>query len=183
MKIIWKGFVGVLLVVMLTLESCSREPVSWDVENAFPLFHSSFSLGDIDNKYLRYGASDTGYRLEYENNVYTYRIADLQASDTGINESFNLRKLRLNDQVIENKVTLGQINPLFNALNGQTLVIPAQDQSDLEPTDVDASAFFETATLDTGFLDISISNELPVNISLIIFELRNSEDNSLVALD
>lgn len=183
MKIIWKGFVGVLLVVMLTLESCSREPVSWDVENAFPLFHSSFSLGDIDNKYLRYGASDTGYRLEYENNVYTYRIADLQASDTGINESFNLRKLRLNDQIIENKVTLGQINPLFNALNGQTLVIPAQDQSDLEPTDVDASAFFETATLDTGYLDISISNELPVNISLIIFELRNAEDNSLVALD
>ncbi len=172
-----------ILYLGTTVTSCSREPVSWDVENTFPLFHSTFSLSDIDNKYLRSGVSDTGYILEYENEIYTYKVADLQASDTGIDESFNLRKLRLNDQVIENQITLGEINPLFNALNGQTVAIPAQDQSDLDPTTIDASEFFETAVLDTGWLDVQIRNDLPVEISLIIFELRNEEDNSLIGLD
>lgn len=172
-----------VLGLFLLVSSCKRNPVSWDVDQTFPLFHSSFSLNDIDTKYLKYGVSDTGYRLEYENLLYSYRINDLQVSDTGIDASFNLRKLRLNDQEINNTVTLGQINPLFNLLNGQKADIPAQEQSDLEPTDIDASDFFETATLDTGYLDISITNDLPVNINLIVFELRNSNDNTLVASD
>ena len=140
-------------------------------------------LNDVDTKYLKYGVSDSGYRLEYENTLYSYKINDLQVSDTGIDASFNLRKLRLNDQVINNTVTLGEINPLFKVLDGQTTDIPAQQQSDLEPTDIDASEFFETATLDTGYLDIGITNDLPVNIQLIVFELRNSDDNTLVASD
>ena len=172
-----------VLGLFLLVSSCKRNPVSWDVDQTVPLFHSSFSLNDIDTKYLKYGVSDTGYRLEYENLLYSYRINDLQVSDTGIDASFNLRKLRLNDQEINNTVTLGQINPLFNLLNGQKADIPAQEQSDLEPTDIDASDFFETATLDTGYLDISITNDLPVNINLIVFELRNSNDNTLVASD
>ena len=172
-----------VLGLFLLVSSCKRNPVSWDVDQTVPLFHSSFSLNDIDTKYLKYGVSDSGYRLEYENVLYSYRINDLQVSDTGIDASFNLRKLRLNDQEINNTVTLGQINPLFNLLNGQKADIPAQEQSDLEPTDIDASDFFETATLDTGYLDISITNDLPVNISLIVFELRNSNDNTLVASD
>ena len=172
-----------VLGLFLLVSSCKRNPVSWDVDQTVPLFHSSFSLNDIDTKYLKYGVSDTGYRLEYENLLYSYRINDLQVSDTGIDASFNLRKLRLNDQEINNTVTLGQINPLFNLLNGQKADIPAQEQSDLEPTDIDASDFFETATLDTGYLDIRITNDLPVNINLIVFELRNSNDNTLVASD
>ena len=172
-----------VLGLFLLVSSCKRNPVSWDVDQTVPLFHSGFSLNDIDTKYLKYGVSDTGYRLEYENLLYSYRINDLQVSDTGIDASFNLRKLRLNDQEINNTVTLGQINPLFNLLNGQKADIPAQEQSDLEPTDIDASDFFETATLDTGYLDISITNDLPVNINLIVFELRNSNDNTLVASD
>ena len=172
-----------VLGLFLLVSSCKRNPVSWDVDQTVPLFHSSFSLNDIDTKYLKYGVYDTGYRLEYENLLYSYRINDLQVSDTGIDASFNLRKLRLNDQEINNTVTLGQINPLFNLLNGQKADIPAQEQSDLEPTDIDASDFFETATLDTGYLDISITNDLPVNINLIVFELRNSNDNTLVASD
>lgn len=172
-----------LLLLPVIQQSCKREPVSWDVDNTVPLFHTTFSLNDIDTKYLKYGLSDSGYTLEYENLLYSYKINDLQVSDTGIDASFNLRKLRLNDQVINNTVTLGQINPLFNILDGQMANIPAQEQSNLDPTDIDASEFFETATLDTGYLDIGITNDLPVNIKMIVFELRNASDNSFVALD
>jgi hypothetical protein len=78
---------------------------------------------------------------------------------------------------------LGQINPVFKLLNGQTAEIPEQNQGNLAPVDIDASAFFETATLDSGFLDISIANNLPVNVKLVVFELTNAGDNSQVAYD
>ena len=68
-------------------------------------------------------------------------------------------------------------------LNGQTAEIPEQNQGNLAPVDIDASAFFETATLDSGFLDISIANNLPVNVKLVVFELTNAGDNSQVAYD
>lgn len=168
---------------VLGFSSCQREAFSWDVDNTIPLFRTEFKLDDIDPRYMNNVSGDSSYIMSYENLVYTYKVNDVQVQDTGIDASFNLRKLKLNDQEIQNEITLGDINPIFKLLNGQQTVIPAQDQTDLDPTDIDASAFFETATLDTGFLDISIQNDLPVEISLIVFELRNKEDNTVVASD
>lgn len=168
---------------VLGFSSCQREAFSWDVDNTIPLFRTEFKLDDIDPRYMNNVSGDSSYMMSYENLVYSYKVNDVQVTDTGIDASFNLRKLKLNDQEIQNEITLGDINPIFKLLNGQQTVIPAQDQTDLDPTDIDASAFFETATLDTGYLDISIQNDLPVEISLIVFELRNKEDNSVVASD
>jgi hypothetical protein len=178
MKFRWLLFAGVL-----GFSSCQREAFSWDVDNTIPLFNTEFKLDDIDPRYMTNVSGDSSYTLSYENLVYSYKVNDVQVTDTGIDASFNLRKLKLNDQQIQNEVTLGDINPIFKLLNGQQTAIPAQDQTDLDPTDIDASAFFETATLDTGYLDISIQNDLPVDISLIVFELRNKEDNTVVATD
>ena len=47
-----------VLGLFLLVSSCKRNPVSWDVDQTVPLFHSSFSLNDIDTKYLKYGVSD-----------------------------------------------------------------------------------------------------------------------------
>jgi hypothetical protein len=110
-------------------------------------------------------------------------MANVRAYDTGLTASFNLKKLKLSDQTIVQQITLGQINPVFKLLNGQTAEIPEQNQGNLAPVDIDASAFFETATLDSGFLDISIANNLPVNVKLVVFELTNAGDNSQVAYD
>jgi len=176
-----RSIFSVLLIVFLW--GCAKEQTRWDVNNTVPLFKTQMSLNDVDNTYLKPNLSDSSFLLSYENLIYRYKINDLQATDTGIDAFFSLRKLKLSDRVIENSITLGQINPIFKVLNGQTADIPAQEQSNLQPTDIDASAFFETATLDTGYLDISIANNLPVNISLIVFELTNAGDNSVVASD
>ena len=172
-----------IFTLLSILTSCKKNETTWDVDNTIPLFKTDLTFNSVDAKYLNQSSSDSGYNLEYENLLYSYKINDLQSSDTGIDASFNLKKLRLNDQIIQNKITLGQINPLFNILDGQQADLPSQDQKDLDPTDIDASAFFETATLDTGYLDITIQNELPVDLRLVVFELRNKSDNSLVAVD
>ena len=170
------------LGVIVFFTACRRE-VSWDNRVAAPLFKSSLSLGQIDSKYLDHTTADSSYKLKYENLVYTYRMANVRAYDTGLTASFTLKRLKLTDRSIVQKITLGQINPLFKLLDGQTADIPEQNQGNLTPVDIDASAFFETATLDSGFLDISISNNLPVKVKLVIFELTNAGDNSEVAYD
>jgi len=176
-RIYFLAFIAVLFF------GCAKEQTSWDVNSTLPLFKTEMSLNNVDNTYLKPNVTDSSYLLSYENLIYRYKINDLQATDTGIDAFFSLRKLKLSDRIIENSITLGQINPLFKVLNGQQADIPAQEQSNLTPTDIDASAFFETATLDTGYLDISIENNLPVNISLIVFELTNATDNTVVASD
>ena len=176
-RIYFLAFIAVLFF------GCAKEQTSWDVNSTLPLFKTELSLNNVDNTYLKPNITDSSYLLSYENLIYRYKINDLQATDTGIDAFFSLRKLKLSDRIIENSITLGQINPLFKILNGQQAEIPAQEQSNLTPTDIDASAFFETATLDTGYLDVSIENNLPVNISLIVFELTNATDNTVVASD
>ena len=176
-RIYFLAFIAVLFF------GCAKEQTSWDVKSTLPLFKTELSLNNVDNTYLKPNITDSSYLLSYENLIYRYKINDLQATDTGIDAFFSLRKLKLSDRIIENSITLGQINPLFKILNGQQAEIPAQEQSNLTPTDIDASAFFETATLDTGYLDVSIENNLPVNISLIVFELTNATDNTVVASD
>ena len=171
------------LTVVLMLGACKREPISWDNRVVAPLFKTKLGLGQIDTKYLKKDASDSSFILNYENLVYSYRMANVRAYDTGLTASFNLKKLKLSDQTIVQQITLGQINPVFKLLNGQTADIPEQNQGNLSPVDIDASAFFETATLDSGYLDITIANNLPVNVKLVVFELTNAGDNSQVAYD
>jgi hypothetical protein len=171
------------LICILILWGCRREPLSWDNRVVAPLFKTKLGLGQIDAKFLQKTPTDSSYKLTYENLVYSYRMANVRAYDTGLTASFTLKKLKLNNQTIVQKITLGQINPIFKLLNGQTADIPEQNQGNLAPVDIDASAFFETATLDSGYLDISITNNLPVNVKLVVFELNNAGDNSQVAYD
>ena len=106
-----------LLVIGLSVfSSCQREAFSWDVDNTIPLFRTEFKLDDIDPRYMNNVSGDSSYTLSYENLVYSYKVNDVQVSDTGIDESFNLRKLKLNDQQIQNEITLGDINPIFKLL-------------------------------------------------------------------
>ncbi|MBL7812015.1 MAG: hypothetical protein JNL57_07290 [Bacteroidetes bacterium] len=172
-----------ILSGLLAISACSRKPARWDTRLGVPLFSTDMDLNGIDNTYLRNNPGDTSYTLVYDNLVYSGTLAQVKVPDTSIGTSFTLRRLKLSDRSISQRVTLAQINPAFGLLNGQTVDVPAQDQSNLNPVDIDASAFFETATLDSGWLDISIHNELPVTVGLVVFELRNADDNSLVAKD
>lgn len=180
-----KSTLAALTMGLLLLGStgCKRKPARWDHKAAVPLFKADLSLNDIDNSRLVNDFSDSSYDLIYDELIYSARLPQMKTPDTTINTGFTLRRLKLSDRSITQSITLGQINPLFRLLDGQSANVPAQDQSNLSPVDIDASAFFETATLDSGFLDITLENELPVKVSLIVFEIYNADDLSVVALD
>lgn len=172
-----------VILSITVFTACKRKDLRWDAGGLVPLFNTSMSLDEVDPYYLHNVASDSSYQLVYDKLVYSSSFIKVRTTDTSISTSFTLRRLKLADKSIVQRITLGQINPLFNLVDGQTTDIPAQNQSNLSPVDIDASPFFETATLDSGFLDISIKNELPVKVSTLSFELRNADDNSLVASD
>lgn len=172
-----------LFSLTIAFVACKRKAAKWDTQVAVPLFNANLSLDNIDNSRLINNVSDSSYDLIYDELIYSARLAQMKTPDTSINTGFTLSRLKLSDRSISQNITLGQINPLFNFLNGQTADVPAQDQSNLSPVDIDASAFFETATLDSGFLDVTLKNELPVNVSLLVFQIINANDLSEVALD
>ena len=178
-----RNFAFTIGLTALVIASCSRKAASWDNNIAVPLFSTEMTLNNVDKRFLVNNPSDSGYTLVYDNLVYNARSLRVTAPDTSLNTAFTLRRLKLSDRSIVQRITLAQINPTFRLLDGQTIAVPAQNQSDLSPVDIDASAFFETATLDSGFLDISINNELPVKVTLLVFELQNASDGSVVAKD
>lgn len=178
-----KRIYSLLLLSIVLLVGCKREPISWDNRIAAPLFSTQLRLGNINNANFQPNLVDSSYRLVYENLVYSYRMENVRAYDTGLSVFFTLNRLKLNDQKINRSITLGEINPIFKLLDGQTAIVPAQNQQNLSPVQIDASAFFETATLDSGYMDISLTNSLPVRVKLLVFELLNADDNSVVALD
>ena len=178
-----KRIYSLLVLSIVLLMGCKREPISWDNRIAAPLFSTQLRLGNINNANFQPNLVDSSYRLVYENLVYSYRMENVRAYDTGLSVFFTLNRLKLNDQKINRSITLGEINPIFKLLDGQTAIVPAQNQQNLSPVQIDASAFFETATLDSGYMDISLTNSLPVRVKLLVFELLNADDNSVVALD
>lgn len=178
-----KKAIWLLVFTVLVIAACRRRETRWDNNLLLPLFNTNLTLNDVDRRFLVNNLADTGYTLIYDNLVYSGSNIDVQAPDTSINTSFTLRRLKLSDRSITQRIALRQINPLFGFLDGQTVDLPAQDQSNLSPVDIDASAFFETATLDSGFLDITLKNELPANVRLVVFEIQNADDQSVVAID
>ena len=172
-----------ILLFILVFVACKRKETTWDIDNTAPLFRSELSLNDVTSSFLTKTSADSSYNLVYENLIFDSKLYDLKTPDTSITTSFNLQRLKLLDNNLENYVTLGQINPTFNLLNGQTLNIPAASQSNLPPQSIDASEFFETATFNKGFLDITITNELPVTLDKLDFELQNQSDMSVIARD
>ncbi|MDG1099318.1 MAG: hypothetical protein P8O20_08035, partial [Bacteroidia bacterium] len=177
----FKGIIIGLLSLILLSVGCKRKETTWDVDNTAPLFRSNLTLNDVDNDFLKQTSSDSSYSLVYDNLIFDSRLYDIETPDTSILTSFNLERLKLLDNAIENYITLGQINPSFNLANGQTLTLPATSQSNLPPQTIDASEFFETATFNKGFLDITITNELPITLTRLDFELQNQTDKSIVA--
>jgi hypothetical protein len=175
----------ILLAGIVLLSACRKNGGTfWESEYLAPVAKAEISLDQMNSANLFNKTGDSSYSLEYSQLVYSSnRLEGIRIPDTVVTRFFTLKALRLNDQNISRRITLAEINPVFILLNGSTQVIPAQNLTNLTPVDLDASAFFEYATLDSGWLNISLTNELQVNLSEVTFELRNKTDNSLISIE
>jgi len=121
--------------------------------------------------------------------LYDAAMESFQELETReFNETAKLQSLSLGSKTAVRSVSLGQIavaeggatGAFIIAQHGNNSIIPPIPGLSYGPIAVDGTAFFETVTLDSGYMDVTISNGFPTGISNVDFEIRNESDNSLV---
>jgi hypothetical protein len=183
-------------LLLVFLSSCRKSfDTAWDTDLLSPILHGELTIEDLVPDSIRQINADQSVDLIYQNTIFDLKITDLvEVPDTTVSVTVSLDSLTISDKVITETISLGEIATSL-AESGDllgTLIILANG-SELEITEltglasgtdtVDATSFFETATFEYGLLDILIKNELPIDITDITFQLRNSSDGAVIVED
>ncbi|MHB1277401.1 MAG: hypothetical protein ACYC1Q_03315 [Bacteroidia bacterium] len=175
-------FIGLSFLIA----SCRKEQAfsRFNTNLLLPLMHAELGLDQLLGDSVLIPDPDGSLRLVSAYDLYRGKIADLFViPDTQRVNTLSLKTLRLADQSKTQIVPLFLIYPDAAALHGQTATIPAQSITGLSPIPVDASGFFKEATLNSGTMEVSITNGYPVEITTLIFQLKNVVDGSVIQTD
>lgn len=188
------NFILCSILILLTVVSCNRkrELPGFDTDVLLPLAHTTIGLNKLIADSEAVVNSDKSMDIVYRYPLYNYSIKDiLVVPDTSVTVSAKLSTANLSNSFITQRITLGQIaknlgttGQLIVLLNGQTTVVPAIPTNNANQiTDIDANSFFQEADLITGFLDVSIFNDLPIPVSDLEFNVKNKVGGQLVFTD
>ena len=174
-----------------------RDPISWDTDILTPIATSNIGILDILNDSSTvYEGGDQLLYLVYADTLQSIQIGDLlEIPDTTLRFFFDLKSFELAGQEFKQSITLGQLarslqeqgNILGEIIllnHGATLpLIPDLNGLSTGSVAIDASEFFEFADLSQGDLQISIINELPVDLLNLEFQLQNNQRGDLLISD
>ena len=106
--------------------------------------------------------------------------------DTTVDFGSSLKSLKLPDNTISVEISLGQIaandatlGPFIISQNGNSFpALPSLNSLTSNPIEIDNSSVFESMDIKSGFLDIIITNGLPVDIKDVNIEVKNQTENA-----
>lgn len=184
------GF-GVNLVAFLAclfFEACKVEEAAWNTEILTPLVKTSLKLDNILDQEIAKSDSTHLVNLVYKSSLYDLAIDSFfHFSDTSLNNTFKIQSLSLYSTTVNYPITLGTlarnagpVGQLLLFLNGTSQVIPAIPAVNPGAVPINADTLFTSMTLDSGNLDLSLYNGLPIPITDVKFELRNQSNGSLI---
>ncbi len=159
---------------------------TWEAEYATPIAHTELDLGDLVGDSLLVKKSDNSLDLVYDYTLLMDSVNDyLKVPDTLQEKSVTLSKIVLDNRALSDTITLGEIYPLSKLLDGQTQTLPAFDQDgSANKQEIDVTKqFFKQAKFKAGFIDMVLSNDLPVEAEKIVFQLLNKGDNQIIIYD
>ena len=182
------NFLLLIGVVYCLTIGCKKQDPSWEAEYLTPLVNSSLSFKDLKlDSSIR---TDPNGLLEL---IYSKKLYDLAVdsiftfSDTGIVRSFNIDSLSLYSSNISYPVTLGEIcrnagllGLLILAQHGMQIAVPPISPISSPAIPINADSLFTTMTLNEGNIDVSLKNGLPLDITNVVFELKNETDGSII---
>ena len=179
------------LLSIIILSSCKKELElpSWEVDLIFPIANSKVDIFDIIN--------DSSISIEQNNSnlvslIYEKDLINIEI-DSFINinaivgeTSTKLDSLKFSRIVIRDTTTMGSLLndlPFGTTLfpNGSSTTIP--NLTNIISNDtviIDASDYFETMTLLSGDLSLTIRNDFPTDLSNISFSLVNSINQNII---
>jgi hypothetical protein len=183
----------ILAFIFIALYSCRREEdkASWETNIITPLLKSSLNIKQIIADSLLKTDADNSVKVVYENHLYTMSVDSLfNLYDTSVTKVYKLDSISLYDESISYPVTLGQIclnSGLVGALiisqNGNMIAVPAIPSISSSPFIINADTLFQSMTLISGYIDITLYNGLPIDITNLSFELKNTNNGLIIASD
>ena len=187
--------IGIPLMLVAVFSSCNKGPESrpsWDTNVLTPLVNTSLSIDDLLADSLLQQNSDHSVSLVFSNSLYHFSFADqaIEIPDTTIKAGFSLQNLSLANQSIIYPLSLGQMCLQLGALgqfiilaNGAIFPIPPIEDIVTGDNDIDATQFFQSADLESGFIDMTLENGLPIEISNIVFQVKNKIGQEVLTQD
>lgn len=175
-----------ILLAFFAIGACKKEqPFSrFSTNLLLPLAHTELDLGNLVSDSMLVPDANGALRLVSSADLYRAKIDDLFVfPDSERVNTLSLKTLKLADQTLTQAVPLFLIFPAASVLHGQTVPIPAQSISGAGSIPIDASSFFKEAVMNSGTMEISITNGYPVEISTLIFQLSNVVDGSIIQTD
>jgi hypothetical protein len=177
-----KHILVAILAASLLFSSCQKERFTTESEWLSPLLKTSLGINNLLTDSIVKTNSDNSVDLVYD---YAYQLGDLtdimNVPDKLEEMEVSLSSLVLEDRTFTDTLTLLEIYPQSLLLNGKMADLPAQDITTSQGTVIDVTEqFFKTAKFVEGYIDIEISNDLPVEAEIIEFELLNEVDKSVI---
>jgi hypothetical protein len=178
---------NILGYAILLFFGCKRkEMAEWPLNVLTPLVQTELGLNDLVADSMLISNTDGSYNLVYDYEQLLDSFGDyLEIPDTISSVSMSLNKLILEDRNMVDTIPLKEIMPASVFLDGKMVQLEAQDitnSSGKQEIDI-SEAFFRKAKFLKGQMEISIYNDLPVEIELIIFKLSNKNNGTIIALD
>lgn len=196
MKTYLKVAAGILFFTSIHF-SCKREfeKPRWNTQVLAPLVKSKLTISNIIKDTTQIETEvDNSISLVNRQQIFTYTIDSLVSLEAPqYKKTVKLSSLVLSDQTITRKISLGaialQLKAQGNPLGDQIILagklgfpIPFPGINDITagPINIDVNQFFQTATLLSGQMLVSVENGLPLTISNLQFSLKNDVSASLI---
>lgn len=192
----WLLYLTVFSIILLSSCRPNFDEASWAVDATAPIATSSMSLGDLLSDSIIQTNPDSSLTMVFSNNIYTFNVDSLVSfRDTVLPYVASIENLELGDQTISYPITLGEIasspdaglaGTLIIANNGGTMPIPAIGDPDpiaSDDIDIDANQYFESITVDSGYMDVKLVNGLPIDVTDLIFLLKNQSNQEILVQD
>lgn len=181
-------------LAVISLLSCRHEfeKPRWDTRVVAPLIRSSMGIDKLLVDSLTQTNPDSSISIVYRSVLADISLDSLiDIPDTTMIKSVKLDSINMGTRTITYSVTLGQIakqaDPLTQALiyaaHGSTTSVPPFGPISSDTFHIDASSFFRTITLQEGYMDITLENGMPVDITDVIFRLTNMDTTDIIVLD
>jgi hypothetical protein len=180
---------------ILILFSCNKEKKlnpSWEIGIATPILKTSLNINNIVADSLLTTNSDSSLQLIYNNTIYSFNPNDaaIKIPDTTVQTSYKIGNISLANQSIQYPYSLGKFcqnlglaGNLIISNNGGTMVINGITNQQSADESINATDFFQTATIQSGSINISIDNGFPIDISQLVFQIKNQVSGNIVSID
>lgn len=178
------------LLIIIIFSSCKHdfEQPYWNTDISTPLAFTKIYLTDItkDSNIHFDTLGDNRLVFVYQKELIDYTFDSLIKLDPiSTTKNVKLETINFSNTTVSHSVTMGDLISSidFGTLlfpDGGSAIIPAYSDLLNETFPIDANAYFEEMTFTEGFIDLTITNELPTDLSNVILELRNEGQTSTI---